>query len=459
MKKSIVVITKNNPVKFSQCVDSIFRYTIPPYELVIVDNSNLPDEEQEKVLKSVESVNIKNTVVDIIRVGKNIGSSAARNMGFYRASGDYITFMDDDSVIKSFYDEKTDLIDYFISAMQANVRIGAVGPCFAVTPRLNFIALTTAMLTVPARIKTYGFRFDERLGHNFDKAVPTCGYEDIDFSYSLYRCGYMLYSPSFHKQTTLPFYHPMPKEHKDWEQRKKWADENTAKIFDEKWKADLEYYAKLNEEKEEAQVAKEFEDIISQHPNIDMFKSDVKPPDRIYPFTQEQLAIYNSDELKLNLGSGDRYIEGHNWCNVDLYAEKADLRCNVTNLEGIKDNSVAMILSTHIIEHFRLEELKVVFDEWYRVLRPGGHLILEFPDFLKCARFFDANSNVITERLNVTPQILGCPFMPGHSHYALLDVDFVKFVLQHHKFCNVKENPSTPVWNIKHLVSRIDSQK
>ena len=458
MKKSIIVVTKNSPDLLLKCINSIFKWIHPPYELIIVDNSNLPDPKQDEAIQVIEKTIIQNVMIDIVRNGKNLGSSKARNIGIEHAVGEFITFMDDDASIGAFYNNEMDLIDYFISIIRSGMRVAAVGPCIGITPRLNFTAITTATMTIPSSIKHCGFRFDERMGHNFDKEVPTCGYEDIDFSYQLYKSGYTLIPVGYGPGQEIPFFHPAPSAHENWEQRKKWADENTAKIFNEKWKADLDYYVQLAATEQNKEISKQLEKLASQHPNTTMFDQP-KNPKMIYPFTDAQCQIFLSNELKLNLGSGDRYIEGNNWCNVDLFAKKADLRCNVTKLEGIKDNSVSLILATHIIEHFRVEEIQYVLNEWRRVLKPGGWLILEFPDCLKCFDWFIKHQTLIQERLNSTPQILGSPYMPGHAHYALLDFNFMKFISESYGFKNVTENLETPIWNIRHFVTRIDCQK
>lgn len=457
MKKSIVLLTKNSPKNLYDCTDNLFRNLIPPYELVIVDNSNLPDQDQESVIKTINNVTIKNVVVKIIRNGKNLGSSRGRNIGLNEATADFITFIDDDARIMDKIDHGVDLIDHFISILLKNSRIGAVGPCCAVTPKLNFIAVTTALMTIPEKIKMYGYRFDERMGHHFDRETlenkpNTCGYEDIDFSYMLHRSGYMLVNEGW-DGNVLPFYHPMPSDHSDWEFRKKLADENTARIFDEKWKADLEFWKKYNEDKEDAQIEEELYSAVSSHPNEEFFK--VK---KYYTFSPEQSKIDNDkSKVKINLGSGEKNIPG--WINVDLFDEKADLQCNVNKLESINDNSVDMMLASHVIEHFSIEEIIPILAEWRRVLKPDGILIVEFPDFIKCSKFFISNSNILMERMNVTPQILGAPFRPGHSHYSLLDFNFMKYMLERGGFKNVVENADTPTGNIRHLVTRIDCKK
>jgi predicted SAM-dependent methyltransferase len=43
------------------------------------------------------------------------------------------------------------------------------------------------------------------------------------------------------------------------------------------------------------------------------------------------------------------------------------------------DNSVDAVAAIHIIEHFYLWEVTDILQEWKRVLKPGGKLILELP--------------------------------------------------------------------------------
>lgn len=49
-------------------------------------------------------------------------------------------------------------------------------------------------------------------------------------------------------------------------------------------------------------------------------------------------------------------------------------------LKSLEDNSISLISSLHLIEHFHLIKMKIFFKEIYRVLKPGGTLILETPN-------------------------------------------------------------------------------
>jgi len=90
---------------------------------------------------------------------------------------------------------------------------------------------------------------------------------------------------------------------------------------------------------------------------------------------------------KLNLGCGDKILPGY--VNVDVVASrrgfKPDVICDLHELTPFEDNSVDEILSVHVVEHFWRWEVLEVLQEWVRVLRPGGTMILECPNLLAAA--------------------------------------------------------------------------
>jgi predicted SAM-dependent methyltransferase len=89
--------------------------------------------------------------------------------------------------------------------------------------------------------------------------------------------------------------------------------------------------------------------------------------------------------MRLNLGSGNRPLEGYT--GVDL-APNADIQCDLRKLEFAEDNSVEEIIAIHVIEHFYKWEVQPMLQEWRRVLKPGGKIILECPDLKKAAHAF-----------------------------------------------------------------------
>jgi hypothetical protein len=87
--------------------------------------------------------------------------------------------------------------------------------------------------------------------------------------------------------------------------------------------------------------------------------------------------------LKLNLGCGDRYREGH--LNIDACSQIADINGDILDLE-FDDESVSEISMVHVIEHIDFSQVRPLLKRFFSWLRKEGLLIIEFPDVLKVAR-------------------------------------------------------------------------
>ncbi|MGH8471427.1 MAG: class I SAM-dependent methyltransferase [Gammaproteobacteria bacterium] len=49
-----------------------------------------------------------------------------------------------------------------------------------------------------------------------------------------------------------------------------------------------------------------------------------------------------------------------------------------SRLDIFRDESVDAVFSSHLLEH--IEDYKAALKEWWRVIKPGGHLVLYLPD-------------------------------------------------------------------------------
>ena len=92
--------------------------------------------------------------------------------------------------------------------------------------------------------------------------------------------------------------------------------------------------------------------------------------------------------MKLNIGCGRTYIEG--WTNIDLVVspralKPPDLLCDIRRIK-LPDACAEIAQAIHVFEHFYRYECDAVIDEWRRLLKRGGQLILEMPDLHKCCR-------------------------------------------------------------------------
>lgn len=122
-------------------------------------------------------------------------------------------------------------------------------------------------------------------------------------------------------------------------------------------------------------------------------------------------------DLKLNIACGKDYRE--DYINVDLYSEntlKIDAQFDAMKIP-YPDNTVDEILALHVIEHFDFFEGQRVLAEWYRVLKPGGKLLLETPDFLEnCRAFVDADEH---KRVELYNNFFAHAWFPGGAHKFL----------------------------------------
>lgn len=63
-----------------------------------------------------------------------------------------------------------------------------------------------------------------------------------------------------------------------------------------------------------------------------------------------------------------------------------DVKANCIDLSMFKDNEVDEILSVNLIDHFRYQDLPQIIEEWRRVLKKGGRLIIDVGDIKGNAR-------------------------------------------------------------------------
>ena len=86
--------------------------------------------------------------------------------------------------------------------------------------------------------------------------------------------------------------------------------------------------------------------------------------------------------IRLNIGCGRRVLDG--WINVDKKTRESapDVDSDVRDLP-FPDNYADEVMAIHLVEHFYAWEAPDVINEWRRVLKPGGKLIIECPDLEK----------------------------------------------------------------------------
>ncbi|MBV6459545.1 MAG: hypothetical protein HONBIEJF_02693 [Fimbriimonadaceae bacterium] len=93
--------------------------------------------------------------------------------------------------------------------------------------------------------------------------------------------------------------------------------------------------------------------------------------------------------VRLNLGCGSDIRQ--EWINVDLHpSDPRVVQASFPSLPFGDDFADEIVLS-HVLEHFGYRDGLTLCHEIYRVLKPGGHALIEVPDIAWCmAQFLGA---------------------------------------------------------------------
>ncbi|MCS7263876.1 MAG: glycosyltransferase [Armatimonadetes bacterium] len=113
---SIIVLNWNNLPYLRQCVDSVFAHTRPPFELIIVDNGST-----DGSIRYLQELVRQHRNVKVILNERNIGAPAGRNCGLAVAEGDFIVFLDSDTVVTEGW------LDRLLRWMEIDPTIGMIG--------------------------------------------------------------------------------------------------------------------------------------------------------------------------------------------------------------------------------------------------------------------------------------------------------------------------------------------
>lgn len=89
---SVVIPTYNRRELVLRALESVFRQTYRPMEVIVVDDGST-DGTFEALAQASHPVK-----VEVLRLPTNQGPGAARNAGILRATGKYVTFLDSDDV-------------------------------------------------------------------------------------------------------------------------------------------------------------------------------------------------------------------------------------------------------------------------------------------------------------------------------------------------------------------------
>ena len=148
-----------------------------------------------------------------------------------------------------------------------------------------------------------------------------------------------------------------------------------------------------------------------------------------------------SEPLKLNIGCGPLRFPGE--IGIDKFpTEASDLVLDFLDGLPYEDNSVDQVRFEHILEHLPFRPAPRAIFEIYRVLKPGGVLLLGVPDLLKTAfAFLEASS--LQEKILLIRQVYGSQAHPGEYHQSGWDPEMITHLLSSFGFISILVSPDT----------------
>lgn len=248
---SIIIPVLNNLDYTINCLESIFKHTdTMNTEIIIVDNGS------NKITADYLSQLAKQGFIKIITNASNLGFAKACNQGALAADGEYLVFLNNDTVVTQ------DWLNMLVQTIKKDPRIGAIGPKLlypddtiqhagivftnqktvmhiyngfrkehpAVNKPRNYQALSAACLLIKKKVFVKLGMFDERFKN---------GFEDVDLCLKIKKlgltCHYCPQSQVYHYESKTP-------------ERFKNNSENE-KLLGMKWSQEIEcdenlYYAK-----------------------------------------------------------------------------------------------------------------------------------------------------------------------------------------------------------------------
>ncbi|MBN1570676.1 MAG: methyltransferase domain-containing protein [Acidobacteria bacterium] len=144
----------------------------------------------------------------------------------------------------------------------------------------------------------------------------------------------------------------------------------------------------------------------------------------------------------LNIGCGPKYIEGMMNVDGNIFRKK-DLWLDVTLGLPFLTNSIRGIYASHVMEHFKIAEVRKLLREFHRVLKTGGTLRIVVPSLDYAVKAFAAND---TSKFPDWPEkflSVGGRFnnflLCSNQHRIMFDFSFLQELLNEAGFTSVED--------------------
>lgn len=182
-------------------------------------------------------------------------------------------------------------------------------------------------------------------------------------------------------------------------------------------------------------------------------KSRARLPEPLEPLPA---GLLDRDYIFLNIG-GTTFKEG--WYNVNsqrgigLSEGRREADVDVVrlmdHLEGIPDGAVGAVYASHTLEHasFGDGHLEDTLEEWRRVLRPGGLLLISVPDLRTIFQLYLQAGLSAQEKWTLTMMIYGAQSDEYDYHKVGFDESILTTFLRQAGFCGIERTGSFNLFN------------
>ena len=82
-----------------------------------------------------------------------------------------------------------------------------------------------------------------------------------------------------------------------------------------------------------------------------------------------------------------------------------------------KNDSFELVYASHILEHFKKNQILKVLKEWIRVLKPGGILRISVPSFENLTKIYNIDKNID----NISGPLMGGQSYKDNFHYEVFN--------------------------------------
>jgi predicted SAM-dependent methyltransferase len=150
-------------------------------------------------------------------------------------------------------------------------------------------------------------------------------------------------------------------------------------------------------------------------------------------------------QLKLHIG-GKQKREGWKILNIQP-GENVDYIGDISNLNQFPEGSCDQVYASHVLEHVRQQDIPQTLAGIYRILEPGGQLLVSVPDWDVLCHLFINPKAPLTVKWHALRIMLGGQIDANDYHYCGFNQELLFKFLQEAGFKNMSRVESFGLFN------------